>query len=140
LLLLPSTARPGDTVPLTVALVDVRGNVGGAGATRVTLLEPPDGLELPEAFELPADAGGHARFEVPVRAEGVYRLRARTTAGLEAESNPLVVRADAPRLLWGDLHGHTNWSDGTGLPEDYFRYARDVAALDVVALTDHDHW
>src|SRR5690606_25186792 len=80
LLLLPSTARPGDTVPLTVALVDVRGNVGGAGATRVTLLEPPDGLELPEAFELPADAGGHARFEVPVRAEGVYRLRARTTA------------------------------------------------------------
>jgi hypothetical protein len=26
------------------------------------------------------------------------------------------------------------------VPEDFFRYARDVAALDVVALTDHDHW
>jgi hypothetical protein len=56
------------------------------------------------------------------------------------QSNPLIVRADGPRLLWGDLHGHSNFSDGTGSPEDYFLYARDVAALDVVALTDHDHW
>jgi hypothetical protein len=38
------------------------------------------------------------------------------------------------------LHGHSNISDGTGTPEDYFAYARDVAALDVAALTDHDHW
>jgi hypothetical protein len=43
-------------------------------------------------------------------------------------------------VLWGDLHGHSALSDGTGTPEDYFRYARDVAALDVAALTDHDHW
>jgi hypothetical protein len=42
-------------------------------------------------------------------------------------------------VLWADLHGHSNFSDGTGTPEDYFRYARDVAALDVSALTDHDH-
>jgi hypothetical protein len=26
------------------------------------------------------------------------------------------------------------------VPEDYYRYARDVAALEVAALTDHDHW
>ena len=30
-------------------------------------------------------------------------------------------------------------SDGTGVPVDYFIYARDVSALDVVSLTDHDH-
>ena len=30
--------------------------------------------------------------------------------------------------------------DGTGTPEDYFTFARDVAGLDAVALTDHDHW
>ena len=47
---------------------------------------------------------------------------------------------EGPRVLWGDLHGHSAFSDGTGLPEDYFVYARDVSALDVVALTDHDHW
>jgi hypothetical protein len=41
--------------------------------------------------------------------------------------------------LWADLHGHSNLSDGTGLPEDFFRYARDVGGLDAAALTDHDH-
>jgi hypothetical protein len=51
-----------------------------------------------------------------------------------------VVTPVVPRLLFGDVHGHSNLSDGTGTPEDYFRYARDVAALDVAALTDHDHW
>src|SRR5690606_17668061 len=39
-----------------------------------------------------------------------------------------------------DLHGHSNRSDGTGLPDDYLRYARAVAALDIVALSDHDHY
>jgi hypothetical protein len=70
----------------------------------------------------------------------VARVRAEGPGGLRAESNPLRVAADAPRLLWGDLHGHSHFSDGTGTPEDYFRYARDVAGLDVAALTDHDHW
>jgi hypothetical protein len=42
--------------------------------------------------------------------------------------------------LWADLHGHSGLSDGTGTPKDYYRYARDVAGLDVAALTDHDHW
>jgi hypothetical protein len=51
-----------------------------------------------------------------------------------------VVTPDAPRVLFGDLHGHSNLSDGTGTPEDYYRYARDVAGLDVSVLTDHDHW
>jgi hypothetical protein len=43
-------------------------------------------------------------------------------------------------VLWADLHGHSQFSDGTGRPSDYYRYARDVAGLDVAALTDHDHW
>jgi hypothetical protein len=52
----------------------------------------------------------------------------------------MVVREGIPRLLWGDLHGHSQHSDGTGTPEDYYDYARNVAALDVAALTDHDHY
>ncbi|UCF66921.1 MAG: CehA/McbA family metallohydrolase, partial [Acidobacteriota bacterium] len=80
---------------------------------------------------------------VVVRAEGVYRLRASGLNGLEgmtAESNPLVVSPDGARVLWGDLQIHSGLSDGTGTPEDLYRYARDVAALDIAAITDHDHW
>ncbi len=41
-------------------------------------------------------------------------------------------------IYWGDMHGHTNISDGKGSLDDYFRYARDVAKLDFVVVSDHD--
>jgi hypothetical protein len=41
-------------------------------------------------------------------------------------------------ILWGDLHIHSALSDGTGSPEDLYRYAREVAGLDVACVTDHD--
>lgn len=42
------------------------------------------------------------------------------------------------RIFWGDVHGHTRHSDGKGSLDDYFTYARDVAKLDFVIVTDHD--
>ncbi|MDI6739361.1 MAG: hypothetical protein QME74_03245, partial [Candidatus Edwardsbacteria bacterium] len=41
---------------------------------------------------------------------------------------------------WGDMHGHTDMSDGTGSVFDYFRYCRDSSQLDFAAVTDHDYW
>jgi len=41
-------------------------------------------------------------------------------------------------VYWGDVHGHTSLSDGKGTLDDYFIYARDVAKLDFVIVTDHD--
>jgi hypothetical protein len=139
LLWLPSSARPGETVRATVALVDGRGNAGAPSAGALRLAATP-GLRAPATLELAPEDRGRRHFSVEVVGEGVHHLRAEGPEGLAAESNPMIARADAPVLLWGDLHGHSNWSDGTGLPDDYFVYARDVAALDVVALTDHDHW
>lgn len=141
----PATARPGETVTLTVALLDRNANRVEGGSAVVTLLDRPPGVELPETIEiLPSRAGvGHA--EVQVTGEGIARVRARVegvgeAGAIEAESNPMLVMSEVPHILWADLHGHTNWSDGTGVPEDYLLYARDVAGLDVAALTDHDHW
>jgi hypothetical protein len=42
------------------------------------------------------------------------------------------------RIVWGDVHGHTSLSDGIGSLDDYFTFARDVAKLDFVIVTDHD--
>jgi hypothetical protein len=140
LLIGPSTARPGDTVQFTLAFLDAVGNhVAKPSLRGPVAFEPAGGsLILPDALR------ESTAFETIVDGEGVYRLRAiaelSTGRVLSAESNPLVVRAGAPRVLWADLHGHSQISDGTGTAEDYFRYARDVAGLDVVALTDHDHW
>ncbi len=134
-LTLPTTARPGERVRLVLAALDSLGNRGVALTDEIEIASL---LGLPEKVFLPE--GGVLSVEVLVSEEGVYRVLASTASGLAAESNPLVVRADIPRVLWGDLHGHTQLSDGTGTPDDYFAYARDVAALDVIALTDHDHW
>ncbi len=124
---------------LTAAVHDAAGNPGVAFEGRIAL-EASDGLDAPAAIELAAADGGSGSVPVTVRAPGIHRVRARGPDALEAESNPLRADPAAPRILWGDLHGHSNFSDGTGVPEDFYAYARDVAALDVAVLTDHDHW
>lgn len=139
-LLVPSTARPGQAVLLHIAVLDAVGNAGVSAVGELSLHPLPSGLEGPETIRLAESDRGVAIVTLVAREPGVYRIQARGLDGLEAESNPLQVSASEPRILWADLHGHSNVSDGTGLPEDYFRYARDVAALDVAALTDHDHW
>ena len=136
---LESTARPGQPVRLTLAALDAAGNAGVALEDEVTLQLPP-GLTGPSSLHLPADARGVLQATLQAGGPGLYRVAARTAGGLAATSNPLRVAEDQPRVLWGDLHGHSALSDGTGTPQDYYTYARDVAALDVSALTDHDHW
>ena len=41
-------------------------------------------------------------------------------------------------VYWGDVHGHTQISDGKGNLDDFLTYARDVSHLDFVIVTDHD--
>jgi hypothetical protein len=121
-LTLPTTARPGQSVRATLAFLDPVGNAGCPVEGSVTWEAPPEGLDLPDSIAFEARHLGRRTIELVAREEGVYRLRASGPAGLAAESNPMVVSPSAPRVLWG------------------YVYARDVAALDVAALTDHDHW
>ncbi len=138
----PSTAEPGDTVRVTLALLDDMGNAGAPFDGTIEL-DAPDGLDLPATVALAPEDGGRTTIDGTATRSGTFRLLARveTPDGpIESESNPLVVRAGIRPVLWADLHGHSQLSDGTGTPDDFYRYARDVAALDVAALTDHDHW
>jgi hypothetical protein len=134
-LLLPTTARVGETVQLHVSLLDDRAN-WCRGVSAEVRLEADSGLDAPARV---AVRDGRAEVPVVVRAPGVLAMRAQGLDGRSARSNPLVVLPQTPRILWADLHGHSNLSDGSGSVEDYFRYARDIAALDVAVLTDHDH-
>ena len=137
---LPSVVRPGEAARLTVALLDPWGSAGVEWAGEVQLEADGEGIALPDSIALaPADQG-RKTVEFVVREQGIYRVRGRAPDGIEGESNPMLVAGKGPRIYWGDLHGHSNLSDGTGTAEDYYLYARDVAALDVAALTDHDHW
>ncbi len=145
---LPGTARPGDTVPLTVAVLDRAGNMGAPfeGEVWIEVADDAVGLDLPQTVALTAGDRGRRTIDVPVREPGLYRVRGKAggagvTRPLEAESNPMLVDDhQQATLLWGDLQGHTQLSDGSATPAEYFEYGRDAAGLDFLAITDHDHW
>jgi hypothetical protein len=139
LLHVPTIARPGERFRITLAFVDAWRNTGVEAEGEVSFVDVPDGIEIPATVRFTREHAGRRQVEGVAQKPGIYRLRARA-ADKEVQSNPLVVAGEGPRVFWGDLHGHSNFSDGTGVPEDYFVYARDVSALDLVALTDHDHW
>jgi hypothetical protein len=40
---------------------------------------------------------------------------------------------------FGNLHSHTKYSDGSGTPDEAYKYARDVGDLDFLAITEHNH-
>ena len=42
-------------------------------------------------------------------------------------------------VYFGNLHSHTSYSDGSGVPQDAYAHARDVAGLDFLAITEHNH-
>lgn len=136
---LPSVAATGEGVRLRVAVLDAAANAGVRFAGRLRL-GLPEGLVGPDHVELEPDGRGVAEVPLVASLEGLYRVVAEVEGLPAVLSNPLEVRDGAPRVLWADLHGHTQLSDGTGTPADYLRYARDAAALDVAAITDHDHW
>jgi hypothetical protein len=138
LVTVPSVVRPGERFPVTLAFHDAWRNTGVEIETEIAL-EGGGALGLPERVRFSSQDQGRRRLHGSASEPGTYRLVART-GEREFSANPLLVAAEGPRILWGDLHGHSNYSDGTGVPEDYFTYARDVTGLDVAALTDHDHW
>ena len=137
---LPSTAEPGTPILLRLAVLDRFGNAGVDFTGPVALASSLPLEALGDSLVFEAEDHGLKKVEIIAPQEGVLRIAASTADGLATESNPTAISANSPRLLWADLHGHSHFSDGTGTPEDYFAYARDVAGLDVVALTDHDHW
>ncbi len=137
---LPSVARPGEAVRLNVAVLDAVGNAWPMVEGELELSAAGGDARLPATVRLGPDDRGRVVVELTATVEGTVTVEAQGPGDLRGTANPLVVSASLPRVYWGDLHGHSGLSDGTGTPEDYYRYARDVAALDVAALTDHDHW
>ena len=42
-------------------------------------------------------------------------------------------------VYFGNLHSHTEISDGSGMPDEAYEYARDEAEVDFLAITEHNH-
>ena len=53
--------------------------------------------------------------------------------------NKFYPEAPEYNIYFGELHGHSNLSDGRPDPDEYYRHLRDVAKFDFGTLTDHTH-
>jgi len=95
----------------------------------------PEEIDFELTDEAVTELAGVA-FETP----GVQYLTLTDESGRRFTSNPVQVFGSEPdeRLFWGDIHLHSQFSDGAGSMSKGFRFGRDVMDLDVVAYTDHD--
>lgn len=145
---LPSTARPKTSVNLHVSLLDRWGNAG-IRADGVIRIEGQESEPIEHFMSLQDDGtvivpwttGEPGLEQLVVTFSGDEHGRsAPPPQTLRVESNPMWVAESPSPIFWGDLQVHSNRSDGTGLPADLYVYGRDVARLDVMSVTDHDHW
>lgn len=136
----PTDWAVGEPRWVNVWLDDGLGNPATGYRATVTLTVDADAAKVPRPHVFrEADRGAH-RFEgVSFSRRGRYRILARDSEGREGRSNPIVVHDRPPelRILWGDLHTHTRYSDGRGTPAEMFEFGRRYAALDFCAISDH---
>src|SRR5262249_50613935 len=137
----PTTVKPGDPFEALVKAEDVWGNPCERFTGDVALAAagaPIAGLPAAVRFA----SGGVAAARLGRPRPGGRGAEARITAahaGTTAASN--VIRALGPgeaKTFWGDLHGQTRATVGTGTIEEYFSFGRDVALLDMMCHQAND--
>ncbi|MFW9828219.1 MAG: DUF3604 domain-containing protein [Candidatus Thorarchaeota archaeon] len=86
------------------------------------------------------DNGRHI-FQASINTPGIHYILVNDSFTKNSYySNPIIAKNFTdfdPIIVWGDLHSHSQLSDGTGTPGHSFYYAKHIACLDFYALTDH---
>ncbi len=137
----PPLARPGEEIAARAAPLDRLGNWSRLEEGEYRLLVEDGSGTAPRPAAGARFQGGEktASLVWTVPAEGIYFFQVEGPNGLRGKSNVLLCREGEPTLQlgFGDIHGHSRLSDGTGTPEAFYRYAREVSGLQLAALTDH---
>jgi len=140
--ILPSTAATGESLDLTLQAWDQCERLIEDAEVAVRLDATDPEADHPDRIAFPPKNGGLATATgVSFETTGVqYLTLTHEGTGERFVSNPVRVTAEEPemRVFWGDVHLHSNRSDGSGSMAEGFRFGRDVMDLDVVAYTDHD--
>jgi len=129
----PSDAVVGSPISITVRALDSWGNQSDGYRDKVSFNSSDPTASLPEAYIFtPEDRGAKRLNGFVLNSLGLHTISVRDGGGRRSISNPIVVRHERPelRLFWGDFHGQTNETVGTGTLDEYFSFLRDVAAMD----------
>lgn len=135
----PSHVQPEKKLTITAAPLDRIGNWSELPAGEYILEISRDGEKTGRERRTVKRKEKVLSFDYHPEKEGIYFFRVNGPGDLSGVSNVTHCREGTPslKLYFGDIHGHSRLSDGTGTPKDYYRYARFVSGLQVAALTDH---
>jgi hypothetical protein len=137
--ILPSLAVAGEPFRLAIVAEDMWGNPTADAAQSFTVAASQPLRGLPETIAIRQGEGPRVIGGLVAETEGDVELRLAADGKELARANPLrVVRAAPLRRYWGDLHGQSGETIGMGSAEDYFRYARDAAFIDIVGHQGND--
>ena len=130
---LPSTVRPGVGFNALARALDKWGNISGNCRSTVSL--EIDG----KAYSSELENGIHEFTDIHLEAEGVYYpILSDSTGSVVGRCNPVICSESHHNILWGDMHGQTKETVGTGNPDLYFSFARDKAYMDFSAWQGND--
>ena len=132
---LPSVVKPREDVQIWVRVLDRWDNpvVKFEGDVKIDCKNMVEGIPTVYRIGKGVDMVGTIRFPE----EGLYRLKLNCNK-LWGQSNPVSVSKNNRSLFWGDLHGQTQDTIGTGTVEEYFTFARDRALIDVTSWQGND--
>ncbi len=138
--ILPTLRGTGEPFRLAVVGEDRWGNPSEQADATLRLVADQPVVGLPETLEVRGGNGTAVVEGLRVDTPGDLRIDLRDEAGtLLVRSNPLRIRDDPPfRHYWGDLHGQSGETVGTGTAAEYYRFARDKAFVDMVGHQGND--
>jgi Protein of unknown function (DUF3604) len=135
----PSLALVGEAFRMAIVAEDMWGNPTEDAAATLALKSSRPLAGLPDTVVIKKGEGPRVIENLIVTEAGDVDISVSAEGRLLARANPLRVVVAAPlRRYWADLHGQSGETIGMGTAEEYFRYARDKAFVDMVGHQGND--
>jgi Protein of unknown function (DUF3604) len=137
--IVPSLALAGEPFRLAIVAEDMWGNPTEDAAATLGLNSSRPLSGLPDQIIVKKGDGPRVIENLIAAEAGDVDLSITAEGRPLARANPLRIVAASPlRRYWADLHGQSGETIGMGTAEQYFRYARDKAFVDMVGHQGND--
>lgn len=139
LAVLPTNRRPGESFAMKIKGEDRWGNPSDRCDHTFNVVAEGEIAGLPDSVTLKPGPRAFVFDGLVVANRGQVSVQLQTKEGeVVAASNPLIIE-DCPLVhFWGDLHGQSEETIGTGSAEQYFTFARDLAFVDACGHQGND--
>jgi hypothetical protein len=137
----PSNVRPGEVFSFLVRAVDSFGNIASDYEGQIKFSSSDKIATLPANYQFKKSDNGFKKLDsITFHTEGIHKIQLEDESGKKATSNPSHVSGKRRELtlLWGDIHGQTKQTVGTGTLDEYLSFVRDVAFMDFSSWQGND--